>query len=60
NERLLAIHTWSDPRKVGPFHPLAWVWKDGKIGRMGDYPNAKPCERTTLGAWLRCVTGMVS
>ncbi|EDY20904.1 glycosyl transferase family 9 [Chthoniobacter flavus Ellin428] len=29
--RLLSIHTWSDPAKVGPYHPEAWVWKDGQL-----------------------------
>ncbi len=53
NDRLLAIHTWSDPRKVGPFQPRAWVWKDGRIGRMADFPSAELCERATLGAWLK-------
>lgn len=24
--RLLSIHTWSDPAKVGPYAPDAWVW----------------------------------
>lgn len=28
---LLSIHTWSDPAKVGPYHPDAWVWKDGAL-----------------------------
>jgi len=26
--RLLSIHTWSDPRKVGPYRPEAWIYKD--------------------------------
>lgn len=29
--RLLAIHTWSDPRQVGPYAPDAWVWKNGLL-----------------------------
>ncbi len=32
--RLLSIHTWSDPAKVGPYQPEAWVWKDGALFRM--------------------------
>jgi len=32
--RLLALHTWSDPRKVGPYQPDAWVWKDGALSQM--------------------------
>jgi len=32
--RLLSIHTWSDPRKVGPYQPEAWVWKDAALFQM--------------------------
>ena len=46
---LLAIHTWSDPRKVGPFQPDAYVWKDGRIGRMGDFPKDERCPRNECG-----------
>jgi ADP-heptose:LPS heptosyltransferase len=28
---LLAIHTWSDPEKVGPYRRDAWIWKDAGI-----------------------------
>ena len=38
--RLLSIHTWSDPRKVGPCQPDAWVWKDRALFQMKDL--AKP------------------
>lgn len=31
NDRTLGIHTWSDPRKVGPYNPRAFVWKAGRI-----------------------------
>lgn len=33
---LLGIHTWTDPRVVGPFRPEAWVWKAGAIRRVSD------------------------
>ena len=49
---LLSIHTWSDPRKVGPFAPGAWIWKDGKIGRMADFPNGTTVPRDALGRWV--------
>ncbi len=49
---LLSIHTWSDPRKVGPFAPGAWIWKDGKIGRMSNFPNGSPVPRQAIGRWL--------
>jgi ADP-heptose:LPS heptosyltransferase len=51
--RMLAIHTWSDPRQVGPCRPEAWVWKDGRIGQMRDFPQGVECERGKLGPWLR-------
>ena len=28
---LLGIHTWSDPRLVGPFSNKAWIWQGGGI-----------------------------
>ena len=34
---VLSIHTWSDPRKVGPYRAGAHVWKDGKITSVNDY-----------------------
>lgn len=46
---LVAIHSWSDPRKVGPYRPDAWVWKNGTLTQMsrlssldGDFFAAKP------------------
>lgn len=34
--RLISIHTWSDPRKVGPYSREAWVWQNGRIFRQGE------------------------
>ncbi len=51
-ERLLAIHTWSDPRRVGPAQPRAWVWKDGRLGRMADFPNGERCMRAAIAEFL--------
>lgn len=31
---LLGIHTWSDPRLVGPFRENAWIWQGGEICRQ--------------------------
>ena len=39
-ENLLALHRWSDPRKVGPHRRGAWVWKAGLISRVGDTSEA--------------------
>jgi heptosyltransferase I len=37
--RLISLHTWSDPRKVGPYCPEAWVWKDGALFQVKDLGN---------------------
>jgi heptosyltransferase I len=34
NPRILSIHTWSDPRLVGPFNEQAWIWQGGEIRRQ--------------------------
>lgn len=35
--RLLSLHSWSDPRRVGPFPPAAWVWQPGRgLRRAGE------------------------
>lgn len=31
---LLGVHTWSDPRRVGPFDENAWIWQGGEIRRQ--------------------------
>lgn len=38
--RLLSIHTWSDPRRVGPYHPEAWIWKEGRLLRVNELATA--------------------
>jgi ADP-heptose:LPS heptosyltransferase len=34
--RLVSVHTWSDPRRVGPYNSEAWVWKNGQLLRAGE------------------------
>lgn len=29
--KLVSIHTWSDPRLVGPFNEHAWIWQGGGL-----------------------------
>jgi heptosyltransferase I len=36
NDRLLSIHTRTDPRRVGPYNPDAWIWKNGRILRVSE------------------------
>lgn len=40
----LSIHTWSDPRKVGPYAENCWIWQGGEIRPQrlaGPLPPAK-------------------
>ena len=39
---LVAIHTWSDPRRVGPYREDAWIWKNGELLQMRDLPLKPP------------------
>jgi len=40
-DNLLSIHTWTDPRRVGPYNPDVWVWKHGQILRVKELRMAK-------------------
>ena len=33
---VLGLHTWSDPRRVGPWRPDAFVWKAGRLCAVRD------------------------
>lgn len=33
---LIALHTWSDPAKVGPYREDAWIWKGGALFQQRD------------------------
>ena len=37
---LVSIHTWTDPRRVGPYNAAATVWKNGKLIRVADLDSA--------------------
>ncbi|MEN3368130.1 MAG: hypothetical protein V7609_273 [Verrucomicrobiota bacterium] len=38
--KLVSIHTWSDPRRVGPYNPKAWIWKRGQLLRVNELATA--------------------
>jgi hypothetical protein len=40
-DQLLSIHTWTDPTRVGPYNPDAWVWKHGNLLRVSDLEHTK-------------------
>jgi heptosyltransferase-1 len=50
--RLLALHTWSDPQKVGPYPPDAWVLKDGMLFRRGAPQFARPLPPEQLAEFV--------
>jgi ADP-heptose:LPS heptosyltransferase len=60
NDRTLGIHTWSDPRKVGPYNPKAWVWKAGRIAHHGEFSDLEaraegevtPRTARKIGEWV--------
>ena len=35
--RLLSLHTWSDPRQVGPYRPEAWIWQHAILRQVRDF-----------------------
>jgi len=55
--RLLAIHTWTDPREYGPYQPEAWIWKDGALFQAGarrDGANRQPAvDMSAVAQFLR-------
>ena len=40
SSRLVSIHNWSDPRRVGPYNSHAWVWKNGQLLQVRDLAAA--------------------
>ena len=40
SDRLISIHTWTDPRRVGPYNPDAWIWRNGELQQMRHFPSA--------------------
>ena len=50
---LVAIHTWSDPMKVGPYNEDAWIWKDGALFQMKAPAARQPVpDIAALAAWV--------
>ncbi len=46
---LLSIHTWSDPRLVGPWGGNAWLWQGGEIRRQDLSAKTLPPARSPGG-----------
>lgn len=59
-DKLLAIHTWSDPCQVGPYRPGAHVWKARTIFPALDPASSSapavapvPQDAETIARWIR-------
>ncbi len=45
-DRLISIHTWTDPAKIGPWRKDAWIWRDGLLLKTRNLePGQLPEER---------------
>ncbi len=52
--RLVAIHTWSDPQRVGPYPGDAWVWQNGRLfQRLHPADALAISDCSALGAWVK-------
>jgi heptosyltransferase I len=40
-DQLLSIHTWTNPVRIGPYNPDAWIWKNGKLFRVSELETTK-------------------
>lgn len=38
---LLSLHTWTDPRMVGPWRKDAWIWRAGEFARVGEVEKGR-------------------
>ena len=57
---LLALHTWSDPRAVGPWMPDAHVWKSGLLTRVDALASADPAWAAGPGKWETSLPAQVA
>jgi ADP-heptose:LPS heptosyltransferase len=47
-DRVLSLHTWSNPAMVGPWRPDAWVWRDSRLVQRRDVQPDEFPERRDL------------
>lgn len=53
SSRVVAIHTWSVPEKVGPYSRAAWVWKDGALFHRGESARRSAPDIGALAEFVR-------
>lgn len=44
-DRVVSLHSWTDPRVVGPWPEKAWAWREGTLLRVGDIEEGRFPER---------------
>ncbi len=55
-DNLVSIHTWTDPRRVGPYNGNAWIWRNGELRQVRDFaadeklPKGRKFRRTDVQA----------
>ncbi len=60
-EQTLGIHTWSDPRRVGPYDHRAWIWKADRIAHRGDFSDEEALSKSALSTVsMRRISDFVS
>lgn len=47
---LISIHTWTDPRRIGPYNSAAWIWRNGKLSQVSQLDAS---EKLSKGRSLR-------
>jgi heptosyltransferase-1 len=57
---LLGLHTWSDPRVVGPWNPDAHVWKSGLLTRVDALASADPAWAAGPGNWEQSLPDQIA
>lgn len=50
SDRVLSVHTWSNPAMVGPRRPGAWIFRESRLVRMADLDPAAFPERRDWAA----------
>lgn len=54
SSRVLSLHTWSDPQRVGPYPPTAWVWQHNFIFQRGAPEITQPApDPESAAAWIK-------
>lgn len=48
--RTIGIHTWSDPRWVGPYDARARIWKAGRVTRRRELSDAEAMAQSSFDA----------